>query len=108
MLASFDLSHSIPLSLEVWKTLMSDTLTERETQVVRLVSLGCTVSEAAKILKLAPNTVDNHKSRAMAKLGTDKAALLTRIAIKKRITSLSDKLTTAEKRRSGRKNDGWN
>jgi DNA-binding CsgD family transcriptional regulator len=87
---------------------MSEELTSREAEVVRLISLGCTVEEAARILKLAANTVDNHKSRAMAKLGTDKAALLTRIAIKKKISSLSDKLTAAEKRRSGRKNDGWN
>ena len=65
-------------------------------------------SEAAKILKLAANTVDNHKARTMAKLGTDKAALLTRIAIKRKITSMKDRLTPAEKRRSGRKNDGWN
>jgi len=70
--------------------------------------LGCTVKEAAKVLKLSPSTVDNHKSAAMARLGTDKLALLTRLAIKTRITSLSDKLTTAEKRKSGRKNDGWN
>ena len=87
---------------------MSEKLTTRETEVVRLVSLGCTVEETARILKLAANTVDNHKSRAMAKLGTDKAALLTRIALKQRITSMKDKLTAAEKRRSGRKNDGWN
>ena len=83
-------------------------LTERQTEVVRLLSLGCTVKEAAKVLKLSPSTVDNHKSAAMARLGTDKVALLTRLAIKTRITSLSDKLTTAEKRKSGRKNDGWN
>jgi DNA-binding CsgD family transcriptional regulator len=83
-------------------------LTKREAEVVRLVSLGCTVPEAAAILKLAPSTVDNHKSRAMAKLGTDKVALLTRVAIKKRISSLGDRLTTAEKRRSGRNHDGWN
>lgn len=83
-------------------------LTKRELEVVRLVSLGCTVPEAAAILRLAPNTVDNHKSRAMGKLGTDKVALLTRVALKLRITSLSDRLTAAEKRRSGRKNDGWN
>jgi len=87
---------------------MAVDITKREKEVVRLVSLGCTLDEAAAVLKLAPSTVDNHKTRAMAKLGTDKAALLTRIAIKKRITSLSDKLTPAEKRRSGRKNDGWN
>lgn len=83
-------------------------LTKRETEVVRLVSLGCTLNEAAAILKLAPSTVDNHKCRAMAKLGTDKLALLTRIAIKMRVTSMKDKLTPTEKRRSGRKNDGWN
>jgi DNA-binding NarL/FixJ family response regulator len=83
-------------------------LSERQTEVVRLLSLGCTVKEAAKVLKLSPSTVDNHKNTAMARLGTDKAALLTRLAIKTRITSLSDKLTTAEKRKSGRKNDGWN
>jgi len=87
---------------------MSHPLTPREAQVVRLVSLGCTVPEAAAILKLAPSTVDNHKSRAMAKLGTDKVALLTRLAILNRISSLKDRLTALEKRRSGRKRDGWN
>jgi len=83
-------------------------LTPRETQIVRLLSLGCTVKEAAAILKLAPSTVDNHKLRAMTKLGTNKLALLTRIAIKHRVSPLSDRLTLAEKRRSGRRNDGWN
>ncbi|HUT90371.1 MAG TPA: helix-turn-helix transcriptional regulator [Thermoguttaceae bacterium] len=83
-------------------------LTGRETQVVRLVSLGCTLVEAAKILHLSTNTVDNHKANAMAKLGTDKAALLTRVALKRRVTTMKDRLTPAEKRRSGRKNDGWN
>ena len=56
---------------------MSEELTERERQVVRLVSLGCNLEEIGRILKLAANTVDNHKSRAMAKLGTDKAALMS-------------------------------
>ncbi len=87
---------------------MAVKLTPRQEEVVRLLSLGCTVKEAAAVLGLAPSTVDNHKTAAMARLGTDKLALLTRIAIKKRITSLKDKLTTREKRLSGRKNDGWN
>ena len=87
---------------------MASELTPREKEVVRLASLGCTVGEAAKILKLAPSTVDNHKARAMGKLGTDKAALLTRLALKLKITNMNDKLTTAEKRKSGRKKDGWN
>jgi DNA-binding CsgD family transcriptional regulator len=83
-------------------------LTQRHRQVVRLLSLGCTVKEAAKILKISPSTVDNHKTAAMARLGTDKLALLTRLAIKLRVTKLNDKLTPREKRASGRKNDGWN
>jgi DNA-binding NarL/FixJ family response regulator len=87
---------------------MAVELTKRHREVIRLLSLGCTVNEAAKILRLSPSTVDNHKTAAMARLGTDKLALLTRLAIKMRITNLKDKLTRTEKRRSGRKNDGWN
>ena len=87
---------------------MSEQLTQRETEVVRLISLGCTVKEAAAVLRLAPSTVDNHKSRAMKKLGTDKLALVTRLALKMQISSMKDKLTATEKRRSGRKGDGWN
>lgn len=84
------------------------TLTPRQSEVVRLVSLGCTNEEAANILGLAVSTVDNHKAAAMKMLGTDKATLLTRIAIKNKITKLDETLTAAEKRKSGRKNDGWN
>lgn len=40
----------------------------------------------------------------MAKLDTDKAALLTRLAITMKV----NKLTPAEKRKSRRKNDDWN
>jgi DNA-binding NarL/FixJ family response regulator len=87
---------------------MRSILTERQTEVVRLLSLGCTVKEAAAILQLSPSTVDNHKTAAMARLGTDKLPLLTRIALKMKITSMKDKLTPTEKRRSGRKHDGWN
>lgn len=83
-------------------------LTPRQLEVVRLVSLGCIVEEIANILNLAISTVDNHKAAAMRTLGTDKATLLTRIAIKHKISPLEDRLTPAEKRKSGRKNDGWN
>jgi DNA-binding CsgD family transcriptional regulator len=83
-------------------------LTEKESQVVRLTSLGCTKDEAAAILKVAPSAVDTRKMRAMAKLDVNKVALLTRLAIKHGISSMSDKLTRAEKKASGRKGDGWN
>ncbi len=83
-------------------------LSDREKQVVRLISLGCSVKEAAAILKVAVSTVDNHKTNAMRKLGANKVALVTRLAIKKKISALGDRLTPLEKRRSGRKDDGWN
>jgi len=87
---------------------MASKLTPRETQVVRLASLGCTREEIGKILKVAASTIDAHKARAMSKLGTDKTTLLTRLALKLKLTDLNDKLTAAEQRKSGRKNDGWN
>lgn len=83
-------------------------LTPREKEVIRLVSLGCSVKEAAVILGLSSSTVDNHKYSAMHKLGTNKLALVTRLAIKKRITKLNDRLTPQEKEASGRGADGWN
>ncbi len=87
---------------------MKPHLTPRQTEIIRLVSLGCTNYEIAEILNIAENTVDNHRVRAMEALGTDKAVLLTRLALKYRITSLKDELTRSEKRKSGRRNDGWN
>ena len=83
-------------------------LTKRQREVVRLATLGCNLYETAAILKIAANTVDNHKQTAMRRLGVNKSCLLTRVAIKLRITTLNDRLTLAEKRRSGRKQDGWN
>ena len=83
-------------------------LTAREEQVFRLVSLGCSVNEIGAILDVAPSTAVNHKARLMAKLGTDKAALLTRLAIQHGISPMDDRLTPAEQRASGRSHDGWN
>ncbi len=83
-------------------------LTAREEEVLRLMSLGCSVREVADVLGLAPSTADNHKSRLMAKLGTDKTVLATRLAIQMGYSSMRDKLSLAEKRRCGRKQDGWN
>jgi DNA-binding CsgD family transcriptional regulator len=71
-------------------------LTAREQQVVRLLSLGCSVREVATILGLSPSTVDNHKARAMKKLGVRKLALLLRIAIRIGVTHLYDELTERE------------
>lgn len=87
---------------------MKPKLTPRQIQVVRLTSLGCTTQEMAAILGISDSTADNHKAAAMKVMGTDKAALVARLAIKHKFSSLDDKLTATERRKSGRKNDGWN
>ena len=87
---------------------MKPHLTPRQTEVTRLVSLGCDTHEIAAILNIAEFTATVHKSSAMKLLGTDKSTLLTRLAIKMKITSPNETLTAAEKRKSGRKDDGWN
>lgn len=56
-------------------------LTAREIQVLKLVSVGKSVRETASALGLAESTVDNHKSRLMHKLSIHKAAGLTCFAI---------------------------
>ena len=78
-------------------------LTTREKEIVRLISLGCSVVEAAQILQVARGTADNHKTRAMGKLGVTKAALVTRAALKLGITDLDDCLTRGEKSRRDKK-----
>ncbi|MCO6046591.1 LuxR C-terminal-related transcriptional regulator [Aeoliella sp. ICT_H6.2] len=86
---------------------MIEELTNREREVVRLISLGCSNKEIARILGLAVSTVDTHRTNAMNKMGVRKVALLTRVAIKHRITKATDTLTLSEKRKARRKKDGW-
>ena len=74
-------------------------LTQRQREIVRLISLGCTNIEIGRILGLSPNTVDIHRTRAMAVLGIGRATLLTRIAIKSKLSPLDDELTPAERRK---------
>jgi DNA-binding CsgD family transcriptional regulator len=87
---------------------MKPKLTPRQTEIVRLSSLGCTTQEIAEILGIAVSTAENHKAAAMKIMGIQKASLLTRLAIKHKFSSMDDKLTATERRKCGRKNDGWN
>lgn len=57
-------------------------LTLRETQVMRMLAHGMSVSECADELGLAHSTIDNHKARLMKKLGIHKATELTCRAIR--------------------------
>jgi DNA-binding NarL/FixJ family response regulator len=77
-------------------------LTPRHRQVVRLISLGCSLTDIAAILDLEPTTIDNHKQAAMRTLGVGKSTLVTRVAIKHRLSPLKDELTRSEKRKIAR------
>ncbi len=78
-------------------------LSPRQRQIVRLTSLGCTSHEIAKILGMSRWTVENHQFQAKERLGVSKAAVLTRIAIKYKISPLNDALTRSEQRKLSRK-----
>jgi DNA-binding CsgD family transcriptional regulator len=68
-----------------------------ENRVLRLISLGCTVKQAAAILGRATRTIDKHKLHGMRKLGVHNQAMLTRRVIQLGVTSLEDALTSQER-----------
>ena len=74
-------------------------LSPRQRQIVRLTSLGCTSHQIATILGMSRWTVENHQFQAKERLGVSKAAVLTRIAIKHKISPLDDKLSAVEERK---------
>ncbi len=78
-------------------------LSPRQRQIVRLTSLGCTSHQIATILSMSRWTVENHQFQAKERLGVSKAAVLTRIAIKHKISPLDDQLSAAEHKKLARK-----
>jgi DNA-binding CsgD family transcriptional regulator len=81
-------------------------LSPRQRQIVRLTSLGCTSHEIADILSMSRWTVENHQFQAKERLGVSKAAILTRVAIKYKISPLNDQLSKSELRKLGRISSG--
>lgn len=62
--------------------LASDSLTDREWQVVELIAEGRTTNEIARELNLSPKTIESHRSRIMQKLNLDQTAQLVSYAVK--------------------------
>ncbi|HEX8714888.1 MAG TPA: response regulator transcription factor, partial [Solirubrobacteraceae bacterium] len=61
---------------------VDDTLTARELEVLRLIALGHTSVEVARILEISPRTVESHRARIHAKLGVATRAELVRYALR--------------------------
>ena len=58
-----------------------DSLSERETEVFRLVALGHTNAEIAEMTFLSVKTVETYKARLLKKLGVESRAALVRAAL---------------------------
>ena len=68
----------------------SDLLTDREIQVLKVLSEGNTVKKAAEIMDLSPKTVDTHKANLMRKINIHHRADLIKYALRKKIISLQE------------------
>lgn len=63
-------------------------LTEREREVLKLITEGYTTQEIANMLVITPKTVDGHKTSLMAKLGIHNKIDLVKYALRKGIISI--------------------
>lgn len=66
----------------------NEPLSDREKQVIRLISDGKSSKEIARILDISPRTVEVHRRNMMRKIGVHKTAELTRYAIRSELASI--------------------
>ena len=65
-------------------------LSERETDVLRLVAEGKTAKEIAGSLFISPRTVENYKNNILKKLGLHRTSDLIKYAIKNKIVDIEE------------------
>lgn len=65
-------------------------LSDRETEVLRLVAEGKTAKEIADALFISPRTVENYKNNILQKLGFHKTSDLIKYAIKNKIVDMEE------------------
>ena len=70
------------LNAEQAVIVLSNTVSHREKQVLKLVVMGWSSKAIAEELQITVSTVDNHRARLMRKLGAESSADLARIALK--------------------------
>lgn len=63
-------------------------LTDREREILQLISEGQNAKQIAEILHVSSKTVDAHRRNIMEKIGTNSIAELTKFAIREGITTL--------------------
>lgn len=63
-------------------------LTQREREVLQMISEGHTTREIAELLHISAKTVETHRMRLMKKLGLQSVAELTKFALREGLTTL--------------------
>jgi len=58
-----------------------DDLTERERQIMRMITAGQRTREMAQLLSLSPKTIEKHRANLMRKLGLRNASAVAAYAI---------------------------
>ncbi len=76
------LEDSLPLTTSEIEDSDLSRLSERETEVLRLIALGYTNKEIAKQLFISVKTVETYKARVMEKLNISSRAAMVRFALK--------------------------
>ena len=69
--------------IERGELVRSDPLTDRETQVVKLIAEGHSGREIAELLQISEHTVERHRENILDKLGLRDRVALTRYAIRR-------------------------
>ena len=83
--------YGTAIDIDDWKPFVASPLTElsaREIQVLKLVVEGRTSKAIAMRLGVRPATIDNYRSRIMAKLDVEDVPALVRLAIRCRLTTV--------------------
>jgi len=69
------------------RSLTDDKLSPREVEVLRLIALGHTSAEIARMLHLSPRTIETHRAHIHRKLGLTTRAELVRFALGRGLVS---------------------
>ena len=70
--------------------IVRDSLSNRENEILQLISEGNAIKKIATILFISPKTVESHRANIMEKLDIHNLPELTKYAIRKGLTSIED------------------
>ncbi len=71
-----NLANDLLYKEEIAEEVSLSVFTDREVKIIRLIAGGYSNKEIAVILSLSRRTIENHRSKLMQKINTDKAAEL--------------------------------